>query len=647
MKKFRIYSLKFIYILLSLILLSIIINALLFASYLRKDYIFPISNFLLIILSGLVIWGIIFIIFRVAKKHNDIFNTIVVLIGVVFQLWIALGIQGATGIDDFDIRVQVAKYVNGGTQLSNYFIYGANNIPITLIYTGVGKIIRTLGADNYLTLIFNLFQCIILDITIGIVFFFIKKKINKIVASLFLFLAVFFVPLCVYTTFLYTDIISSCLAIIGAISFVKFNDNNHYLYLFISGLLESLAYSIKMNVVIMTISIVIIIMLRNTSLKGFIKVLSIFIISFLFISLSTNLVVKNISNFSDRQINRNSFPYSFWMNVGLDRKTNGQFDGELWNEGSRFQTLVKRKKFYTQKLQMRFKHGELEKIPNLYLKKINIMYSEGDLGSASRALGISKNVGGVYQYIGGKKNNFYIIYSQMMYVVLLSFCLVYSISRIYKRDQDEMYLDIVGLFFIGIFLFHILMWEVMPRYALVSVNAILPVAAMGIYTICSSEYYDKNSWKMGKVSFISLLLLFSVGFLKYKGNLIREGSETDRVVLSQVAPFHMYKPLIIPSHSSIKEKIYVPHNFKKVNVIYWAPNVDIAAQSNLKLIIYNQNAQVVNNIDEKKSGSYTLEIKNTTSGPTAIAITNSNNMDILQKPIINTKNKYLNFNVID
>lgn len=60
MKKFRIYSLKFIYILLSLILLSIIINALLFASYLRKDYIFPISNFLLIILSGLVIWGIIF-----------------------------------------------------------------------------------------------------------------------------------------------------------------------------------------------------------------------------------------------------------------------------------------------------------------------------------------------------------------------------------------------------------------------------------------------------------------------------------------------------------------------------------------------------------------------------------------------------------
>ena len=40
MKKFRIYSLKFIYILLSLILLSIIINALLFASYLRKDYIF-------------------------------------------------------------------------------------------------------------------------------------------------------------------------------------------------------------------------------------------------------------------------------------------------------------------------------------------------------------------------------------------------------------------------------------------------------------------------------------------------------------------------------------------------------------------------------------------------------------------------------
>lgn len=210
-----------------------------------------------------------------------------------------------------------------------------------------------------------------------------------------------------------------------------------------------------------------------------------------------------------------------------------------------------------------------------------------------------------------------------------------------------MYLDIVGLFFIGIFLFHILMWEVMPRYALVSVNAILPVAAMGIYTICSSEYYDKNSWKMGKVSFISLLLLFSVGFLKYKGNLIREGSETDRVVLSQVAPFHMYKPLIIPSHSSIKEKIYVPHNFKKVNVIYWAPNVDIAAQSNLKLIIYNQNAQVVNNIDEKKSGSYTLEIKNTTSGPTAIAITNSNNMDILQKPIINTKNKYLNFNVID
>ena len=42
------------------------------------------------------------------------------------------------------------------------------------------------------------------------------------------------------------------------------------------------------------------------------------------------------------------------------------------------------------------------------------------------------------------------------------------------------YFDIYSIFFIGIFLFHILMWEVMHRYAFVAIFALIPLSAYGI-----------------------------------------------------------------------------------------------------------------------------------------------------------------------
>lgn len=373
MRKMKNYAIKFIYILLSLILALIIINAVFFQSVLRKDYDFPLHYLLLLCCSFFVMWIVIFIIIPLIKKYNRLSNYLFIVIGIIWQMVIISSIQGASGIDDFDIRIQVANFVNGQSNFDNYFIYGSNNIPITLLFTGIAKLFKFLGLSNYLTLGLNLFQCLILDVTIGAVFSLLKCQEKDVEASLFLFTVLLFVPINIYLCNIYTDVISSCLAILGAVLFYKFVSTSRYLFLLTSGILEATAYLIKMNLIVMAISIGILIVI-GIKPQNTLRTFLLFIISFLIIVVPYNCSLRSIDNFSNEQINRYSFPYSFWINVGLDSETYGQFDGNLWNKGNNIPQLKQRKKYYNNLLKKEITSYKPKSLLKLYLQKTNVMY---------------------------------------------------------------------------------------------------------------------------------------------------------------------------------------------------------------------------------------------------------------------------------
>ena len=145
-----------VYALLSIILTLIIINSVFFVSTIRKDYSLPLNSFVLLGFSILLYLLVIFPLRKVIDKNHKLVNWIIVIIGLIIQATVVVSMQGAQGVDDFDIRLQVASFLNNDFHLDNYFIYASNNIPVTFLFTGICKLASLLGLANHATLFFKL-----------------------------------------------------------------------------------------------------------------------------------------------------------------------------------------------------------------------------------------------------------------------------------------------------------------------------------------------------------------------------------------------------------------------------------------------------------------------------------------------------------
>lgn len=637
-----------VYALLSVMLTLIIINSVFFISNIRKDYSFPLNPFVLLGISILLYLLVLFPLRKAIDKNNKLVIWIIVIIGIIIQLTVVVAMQGAQGVDDFDIRLQVAKFLNNDFRLDNYFIYASNNIPITFLFTGISKLASLLGWANHATLFLNIFQACLMDIAAGILMLILNRESNTKVATYALLIFVMFIPFTVYSVNLYTDVSSICFAIYGIEAFYYFYKNNNYWLILLTGILEGIAYLIKMNLIVMSISLVLLIpFLFKFNIKKLLKIFLVFATGFLLVSFSVNSLEKEVSNFSPEQIDSSRFPYTYWISMGLNSSYMGESGSGSWAEGNSLGSYKKRKKFYSTRIKQQVAPQNWVKLGKLYLKKVNIMYSQGDLGSVEKYFGISKQLGPVYQEIAGTKNTFYIIYSQMVYLFILMSSLVFSIKKLYAKNKVFGYFDIYSIFFIGIFLFHVLMWEVMHRYAFVAIFALIPLAAYGINDFIVIEE-NKNIPKYILI-FSSLLLICGIGNDILRNlPIINKVPNREMTVVSQEFPEHDLVAINIPAKEKIEEHIYVPYSFKKINITYWAGGATLDSQPKLEMKLYSKSGKSIDwrSNTYKASGNYSIVIKNTSDENVKIAAGKSYKIDLLQEPIINHKNNYLNFDIV-
>jgi 4-amino-4-deoxy-L-arabinose transferase-like glycosyltransferase len=651
MLRVRNIGIKFVYGLMSIFLFVILVNAIFFVSSIRTDY--KINPVALIISVIFVYIFIQFVLSPILKRYSTQFNIVCWVLIILFQLLLAFKYQGAGGVDDFDIRMQMATFLNGHGALAHYFIYAANNIPITLIFTVIAKIGGVLGIKN-ITLLLNIYQCVLIDLAILAITFILDKENKKSQASYLLLLFILYSPISVFGVNIYTDVTSSCFAIYGALLFYIYLKKNKNYLLVLSGILEAAAYLTKMNLIIMTISIVIIIIISEYKPLEKVKVLSIFALSFVLIVGIYNVGVTKLQNrsYTSEQISESSFPYTYWISMGLNTKTYGEnsfYNVNLYGEGAQQKTLQNRKKYYSAKIKSQIKNEGAKGLAKLYLAKSNVMYSQGELGTVERSFGISKNMEGVYQYIAGKRNYGYAFYSQVIYVFILITALLYSIKQTLKSSTVRIgYFEIITVFFVGIFLFHILMWEVMPRYAFVAIFALMPVSAAG-GTNDPLPQFLKNSYKVPYMIGIICLILLLVQLPATKKMGQRKTQINSQSVLSQNFPDHSLVALSIPKNRAIKEKIDVRSKFRKINLASWAGGKTIEENPNLQLRIYKVNGNkkhyVVNDNVLKQAGEYVIEVKNISNKETQIATGYTYPVDLLQKHIENHPNYYFSFNV--
>lgn len=541
-----------VYALFSIILTLIIINSVFFISDIRKDYSFPLNSLLLLGLSILLYLLVLFPLRKAIDKNNKLVNWIIVIIGIIIQLTVVVSMQGAQGVDDFDIRLQVARFLNNDFNLDNYFIYASNNIPVTFLFTGISKLASLLGWANHSTLFLNIFQACLMDIAVGILMLILSRESNTKVATYALLVFVMFIPFTVYSVNLYTDVSSICFAIYGVEAFYYFYRNNNYWLILLTGTLEGIAYLIKMNLIVMSISLVLLIpFLFKFNFKKILKIFLVFATGFFLVSFSVNFFEKEVSHFSPEQIDSSRFPYTYWISMGLNSNYMGESGSGAWAEGNSLGCYKNRKKFYSTRIKQQVAPQNWGQLGKLYLKKVNIMYSQGDLGSVEKYFGISKQLSPIYQRIAGPKNTFYIIYSQIVYLFILMSSLIFSIKKLYVKDKMFGYFDIYSIFFIGIFLFHILMWEVMHRYAFVAIFALLPLSAYGIKDSIAVEKNENNLKYILIIS--SVLLICGVGNDILRNlPIVNKVPNREMIVVSQEFPEHDF--IAINNRLRIKSK---------------------------------------------------------------------------------------------
>ena len=298
------------------------------------------------VLLGVSILLYLVVLFPLRKaidKNNKLVNWIIVIIGIIIQATVVVSMQGAQGVDDFDIRLQVAKFLNNDFHLDNYFIYASNNIPITFLFTGMSKLASLLGLANHATLFLNIFQACLMDIAVGILMLILNKESNAKVATYALLIFVMFIPFTTYSVNLYTDVSSICFAIYGIEAFYYFYKNNNYWLILLTGILEGIAYLIKMNLIVMSISLALLIpFLFKLNIKKILKIFLIFTAGFLLVSISVNFLEREVSDFSPEQIDSSRFPYTYWISMGLNSNYMGESGSGAWAEGNSLGSYKKR-----------------------------------------------------------------------------------------------------------------------------------------------------------------------------------------------------------------------------------------------------------------------------------------------------------------
>lgn len=648
MNNIRNFVMRLVTGLMAIFLLIIIGNAFFAASIIRGEY--HINPLLLVLPLMCIYIFVCFTIKPLLQKHWLPFNIVCSICILIIQIILVTHLQGANGMDDFSIRMQIASLLHGQASFDKrYFIYAANNIPITLLFTGIAKIGTLIGVSN-ITILLSFTQCVFTDIALFSLVIILIKEGKQYESSILLLLFFLYIPLSAYCINIYTDVTSTCFAIYGALFFYTFHKKNKYSYLILSGICLAIAYLIKMNLVIMTIGIVILIVILNRKMSIACKSLLVIIVPFALVVGGYKTAVHHVYTykFTTNEVNKRSFPYTYWISMGLNNQTYGQHgykNIELWNEGADQNTLQSRKQYYRRKIPQQLKELKIKGLAKLYLYKTNIMFSQGDLGSIEKNFGISRDMTGLFQYISGPNNYWYIFYSQVIYLLILLNAFIFTLKRLFlTKEWILSYSDIISIFFVGLFIFHILMWEVMPRYAYPAIFSILPIAASGIAGQSTDLKYSKLN-ALCAICFALCSIPFSI---IHRDHPIIHNNE---IVLSQLFPTYSFDNLNIAPGHSIKEQINIKSNFRKITMITDASGSSaIINNGSIKMRLYrlsnSKMIQVHNNNSLKEAGKYIIVLENTTRNNLPMVVGRTYPVDLLQKHIIGYPNCYLNFNVI-
>lgn len=332
-----------------------------------------------------------------------------------------------------------------------------------------------------------------------------------------------------------------------------------------------------------------------------------------------------------------NFPYSYWIGVGF----NSDMDGTIfkngigtWDETNKYTTLKERDNYNRQYIKQSIEELGLPGLMNLWARKIDVQWSTGAMGINNRNYEISKSFPRIYEYIYGSQKAFILTFSQIIYILLM-IGYAFASKKMITEAKEYCWEKLLILFVIGVFIFHTVLWEVQERYSFLVVICLLIFGSKGLADLTekASSILKYNAKFITLLCVTGLILGLSFDYKKTAPNLV------DLPVVGQ--NFFRTENMVLKPHNIVKEQIYIPNNFNKVNLPIQGEKSDF-----LVYLIDNNDKKYSINHELKylTGGKYTIVIKNISENDIFIPIGKSESrLGLLQKPINRTKNEFLKF----
>lgn len=384
---------------------------------------------------------------------------------IILQAWVALHFIDAARADAYFVRNQAIALAQGSHKWNYYFKVYPNNVNTALFEGGLIKILFSIGVKSPWTIL-NVFRFIWIDTGLLSGLIILRNWKNwRPSALLFMLSWLVSAPIYAYGIFPYNDALVMPLVLnIAALGWLFVNKHGWQRWLagICTWILLSMGYVMKSNLVVLLIAVlmtvVFAVIIRKCDLKLALEWLSGCLVTLVLVLGFMNMASKQSGYTKDTEL---ATPVTSWIAMSLNPDKQGQYNGNDFFPIRNTKTQDAKRKKASNLIKSRAqKMGKIGLLEHFY-QKMGVFFSHGDFDAINLTSQWIETPSGYMQ-----KQRYYkfwiLVLTQSWYLALL----FGSIWQLFVQRKHLLTMSLFSLVLIGLTAFHVLIWEVEPRYSL-------------------------------------------------------------------------------------------------------------------------------------------------------------------------------------
>lgn len=451
--------------------------------------------------AGLLVIPIAFLFLYICGKRTDLIEKIdckkawwiLRILSLALMMKIAFSLEVNLTWDWGGLIKSSYNYIqNGSIDIPNYYARYPNNQFWLLCLVTLFKFIRLFAGGASVT-VYKRVTMVISVIFVQIAFEFIYRTARMIFSEKKAFLAgllaLFCLPLYLYSGFFYTDIPSVLLVSIMLFLYFKLqqteNKKEKIIICILFGFVGAITYFIKLTAFIVFVAMIIGIIFTKITFNQF---LSFFLVSVMTLGVTaaavkavTEPIYKNKFGITEEMKDKYEFPPTHWIMMGLGY---GGFSQEDIDRTKSFDTYEKRENFNKREIKKRIEnYGFLGLVNHLFSNKIIRTFGSCTLAGGDYIDRKPFHKDGIFSRLfslHGDLRPIGLTFSWLYYIFITLGILFSAIGSLRKKKLPTNQKLLAGRISIFAIFFFMLIWECNSRYLLAFYPVMILLAADGL-----------------------------------------------------------------------------------------------------------------------------------------------------------------------